>query len=94
MKSISTISTKGQVVIPAKLRKKHRLEAGVQVRIFEYGNLICITPASEHPVDEAYGTLTKEPSLTKELLQERAKDFTKCISEPQHLNTLDACPNQ
>jgi AbrB family looped-hinge helix DNA binding protein len=75
MDSVSKISTKGQVVIPAALRKKHRLNPGASVQIFEYGELICIAPVSESPVADAYGALPRKPSLTKELLKERRKDF-------------------
>lgn len=76
MDSILKVSTKGQVVIPAAIRKKYRLTPGARVQIFEYGDLICIAPLSASPVADAYGTLPREPSLTKELLKERRKDFT------------------
>jgi AbrB family looped-hinge helix DNA binding protein len=70
------VSTKGQVVIPAALRKKHRLSPGTRVRFFEYGDLICVAPVSASPVADAYGVLPREPSLTEELLKERSKDFS------------------
>jgi AbrB family looped-hinge helix DNA binding protein len=73
--STSRVSTKGQVVIPAMLRKKHHLEPGAQVQIFEYGDLICIAPVVKDAVAQAYGALPKEPSLAEELLKERGKEF-------------------
>lgn len=75
MDSISKVSTKGQVVIPAALRKKHHLEPGAQVQIIEYGELICIAPVVKDAVAQAHGSLPREPSLTAELLKERGKDF-------------------
>jgi len=76
MDSLVKISTKGQVVIPAELRKRHHLEPGASVQIFEYGNLICLVPIVANPVEAAWGALPKTPSLADELLKERRKDFS------------------
>lgn len=75
MDTLAKISTKGQVVIPADLRKRHHLEPGASVQIFEYGNLICLAPIVADPVAAAWGALPGTPSLADELLQERRKDF-------------------
>jgi len=76
MENRAKVSTKGQVVIPAELRKRHHLEPGAQVRIFEYGDLVCIAPVVREPVAAAYGFLVDGgKSLTEELLKERKKDF-------------------
>lgn len=66
---------KGQIVIPASLRKKYRIKPGSTLHIFEYGNIIYLTPPSEDPVGDAMGCLPAEPSLSKELLDARKKDF-------------------
>jgi AbrB family looped-hinge helix DNA binding protein len=76
MDTTAKVSIKGQVVIPAELRKRHHLEPGVQVRIFEYGDLVCIAPVVKEPVTAAYGFLDDGgKALTEELLQERKQDF-------------------
>ena len=76
MNTITRVSTKGQVVIPAELRKKHHLEPGEKVQIFEYGEIICLAPIVKDAVEAAYGFLPEgEPSMTEELLRERKKDF-------------------
>jgi len=76
MDTTAKVSTKGQVVIPAELRKRHHLVPGAQVRIFEYGDLVCIAPVVKEPVAAAYGFLADGgKSLTEELLEERKKDF-------------------
>lgn len=69
------ILNKGQLVIPASLRKKFGIRPGCKVRVFEYGNLIHIVPPSEDPVAGAMGCLPGAPSLAGELLEERRKDF-------------------
>lgn len=78
MNSTAKVSTKGQVVIPAELRKRHHLEPGAEVRIFEYGELVCIAPVVKEPVAVAYGFLADGGKpLTEELLEERKKDFRR-----------------
>ena len=78
MDSTAKVSTKGQVVIPAELRKRHHLEPGSQVRIFEYGDLVCIAPVVKEPVAAAYGFLADGGKpLTEELLEERKKEFLR-----------------
>ncbi len=75
MQSIFRISSKGQVIIPAELRKKHHLEPGTPVQVLEYGDIICLAPVKADPVAEAYGSLISGPSLAEELARERVRDF-------------------
>ncbi|MFZ0724344.1 MAG: AbrB/MazE/SpoVT family DNA-binding domain-containing protein [Desulfobacterales bacterium] len=74
MQSVRVLA-KGQIVIPAALRKKYGIEPGAQLNIFEYGCLIHIVPPSKDSVASARGCLPDRPSLTEELLRERKKDF-------------------
>jgi len=68
------VLAKGQIVIPAALRKKFKIQPGSSVKIFENNNLICIVPPSSNPLEEAMGCLPKHPSLSDALLKEREKD--------------------
>jgi len=68
------VLTKGQIVIPASLRKKYNIQPGCEIQLFEYGNLIYIVPLPKDPVKEAMGCLPPTPSLSEELLKERRKD--------------------
>lgn len=69
-----TVSNKGWVVIPAALRKKYNLLPGTEVIIVDYGGVLSIIPALKNPVKQGRGLLKGLPSLTKDLLQERAKE--------------------
>ena len=75
MDTTAKISTKGQVVIPAELRKRHHLAPGATVQIVEYGDLICLAPVVGEAVEKAWGALPPGPSLAEELLKERSRDF-------------------
>ena len=68
---------KGQIVIPASIRKKYGIHPGREIQIFEYGSLVYLVPPSKDPVQEAMGCLPPTPSLSKELLKERGKDFAE-----------------
>jgi len=70
MSFAAKVSIKGQIVIPGSMRKKHRLEPGTKVDVYEYGNIICIAPQIAEPIDAAYGILPSTPSLAEELLSD------------------------
>ena len=74
MQSVKVLA-KGQVVIPAPIRKKYSIQPGCKIQIFEYGNLIYLVPPSRDPIEQAIGCLPPTPSLSDELLKERRKDF-------------------
>jgi AbrB family looped-hinge helix DNA binding protein len=65
---------KGQLVIPANIRKKFGLKPGDFVKVFDYDGAIHVIPSSRNPVREAIGILPKRPSLAKKLLKDRARE--------------------
>lgn len=69
------ILAKGQLVIPAKLRKKYHIRPGSELQILEYGGMLHLIPPVTDPIKAAAGFLPKRPSLAKKLLKERKKDF-------------------
>jgi AbrB family looped-hinge helix DNA binding protein len=69
-----TISNKGWVVIPVELRKKYNLIPGTVVVIVDYGGVLSIVPALKNPIKQGKGLLKGLPSLTRDLLKERAKE--------------------
>ena len=72
---MGTVKTrsKGQIVIPAGLRKKYRIEPGTEMQVMEYGGIIYLIPPVEDPVRSACGALPPEPSLGDQLLRGRKK---------------------
>ena len=72
-----TISNKGWVVIPAELRKKYNLLPGTEVVIVDYGGVLSIIPALNNPIKQGRGSLKGLPSLTRDLLKERAKERSR-----------------
>lgn len=73
MATVKTLG-KGQIVIPADLRKKYHIEPGKELHIMEYGDVIYLIPPADKPVEAATGILPKGPSLSRKLIEERKKD--------------------
>jgi AbrB family looped-hinge helix DNA binding protein len=69
------ILAKGQIVIPAAIRKRYRIEPGTRIQIMEYGGIIYLIPPVEDPIRAACGLLPSKPSLSQKLLRERKKEF-------------------
>ena len=74
MQSVKVLA-KGQIVIPASIRKKYSIQPGSEIQLFEYGDLIYLVPSANDPIKQAMGCLPATPSLSKKLLKERRKDF-------------------
>jgi AbrB family looped-hinge helix DNA binding protein len=60
----STFTSKGQLVIPAELRRKHKIEAGTKVHIYEdqFGRIV-LQPVTEDYIDRVMGMLADGPDL-------------------------------
>lgn len=71
------VSTKGWVVIPAALRKRHGLKPGSLVEFRELGDKIVIIPRVTDVIEDLYGKLAGETSLTKALLEDRDKELER-----------------
>jgi AbrB family looped-hinge helix DNA binding protein len=68
---ITTVSTKGQLVIPAEIRTSLGIHPGTRIAVTVEGKNIVLRPVSEQLVDELHGILAGGPSLADELQQER-----------------------
>lgn len=72
---IARATIKGQVVIPAELRKKYNIKKGSKVNIYEgEGNVIIIKPLPDDPIEASKGMLKGKTSLLKALLRDREED--------------------
>jgi AbrB family looped-hinge helix DNA binding protein len=71
---VSTVTTKGQLVIPAKLRRKYAIHKGTQVAFVEEENRLVLQPLTPEFIRSLRGSLKGEPSAMKILLEERKRD--------------------
>ena len=72
MPAASIVSTKGQVVIPAALRKKYRLKAGVRVVFREEQGRLVLEPNPFDAFLALQGTL--DAPLSQWLAEEKAAE--------------------
>ena len=73
----TTISSKGQVVIPVELREQFGLEKGTAATWSEEQGRLVLTPITEKRLNEIMGFLKPrpgEPSMFEELFAERDRE--------------------
>ena len=68
----SAITIKGQVTIPASIRKKFGLQRGDKVVFIEEGDKIYLQPVQDK-VEAAFGIITPLKSVTLEEMDEAVK---------------------
>lgn len=73
MRRITTVSTKGQFVIPSEMRTSLGIEPGSRIAVTQDGPRIVLEPVSEALVDQTRGLFSGKPSLSEELKRERRR---------------------
>ena len=68
------VTSKGQLVIPVRLRRRYGIKPGTNVRFIERDNEILIQPVTKEYIQNLCGLLKSGTSVTQALLKERAKD--------------------
>jgi len=71
---VSTVTTKGQLVIPSKLRRKYSIKQGTQVAFLEQENRLVLQPLTAAFIRSLRGSLSGEPSALKALLEDRKRE--------------------
>ncbi len=75
--STTIVTTKGQIVIPADIRKRMNLKKGTRLFIEEKGSELVMRPITADYFEQVAGILPGKGKLTRALLKERAKDKAK-----------------
>ena len=68
------VTGKGQLVIPARLRRKYGIKAGTKICFLERGHEIILQPVTKEYFHSLVGMFKSKTSMTKALLRERARD--------------------
>ena len=68
------VTSKGQLVVPARLRRKYGIKAGTKVRFLERDREIVLQPVTRQYIRSLCGVLADAGPATPELLKQRARD--------------------
>ena len=72
--AVVTSTVKGQIVIPADIRRKFNIKRGSRVNIYDEGNRIIVEPLPEDPVQKGRGILKTRGRILKALLEDRKRE--------------------
>jgi AbrB family looped-hinge helix DNA binding protein len=67
----SVVTVKGQVVIPAKLRREHGIKNGTLIHFYEKEGEIRMVPLTHAVIDANFGFLRTKGRLKKALFEEK-----------------------
>lgn len=68
------VTSKGQIVIPVKIRKKFNIKAGTLVYFYEKDDEIGMKPITAETIRKNIGLLGTKGKLMKALLEEKKKE--------------------
>ena len=68
------VTTKGQVVIPSRIRHRHKIKKGTRVCFIEKGDEIVLKPVTDEYIDRVRGSLGTKGAALKMLLQEKERE--------------------
>jgi AbrB family looped-hinge helix DNA binding protein len=71
---VSTVTTKGQLVIPSKLRRKFGIRKGTQVAFVEEEQRLGLQPLTPEYVHSLRGSLNGDGSGLRVLLEHRKRE--------------------
>jgi AbrB family looped-hinge helix DNA binding protein len=71
MPDTTVVTTKGQIVIPSRIRRKYDIKKGTKLYVEERGEYIVLKPITEEYFEKLAGILPTKGKLSKALLRER-----------------------
>ena len=70
------VTTKGQLVIPARLRRRLGIKKGTRITFAEDAGRIIVQPITREFIRGLRGSLKRKPSALAALLEERKRERT------------------
>jgi AbrB family looped-hinge helix DNA binding protein len=70
----AVVTSKGQLVVPAGIRRKFGIKQGTRIRFIERGEEILFQPVTKEFIRSLQGSLKKDGPATADLLRERAAE--------------------
>ena len=70
----AVITTKGQVVIPVKIRRKYGMKNGTKIAFIEQGDKVIIQPLDKEYFNKLAGILDEKGKMLKSLMDDKKKE--------------------
>jgi AbrB family looped-hinge helix DNA binding protein len=77
---IAYVTSKGQLVIPAKIRRRYNIKTGTRVNFIEDNGKIILQPVTREYIESFCGILKRKPGsklVTQELIEEHAEEVRR-----------------
>ncbi len=74
------VTSKGQLVIPAKLRRKYNIKTGTRINFIEDNGKIILQPVTREYIASFRGIFKRKPGekpVTQELIEEHAEEVRR-----------------
>jgi AbrB family looped-hinge helix DNA binding protein len=75
MATNAIVTSKGQIVIPAEIRKKYGIKKGTRVAFIEDGLRLILTPVTDEFIESLRGCLKNGRAIRAYWRKERKKDW-------------------
>jgi AbrB family looped-hinge helix DNA binding protein len=70
----SVVTTKGQIVVPSKIRSKFGIKKGTKVAFIEQNGKLLIQPLDQNYFESLAGVLGTEGDMLKSLMDDKKKE--------------------
>lgn len=74
---VTTITSKGQILIPAAIRSRHNIKKGTRFSFREKGDQIILQPMTDEYIAKFEGSFPHKGGLLKELMKEKKRNIKK-----------------
>jgi len=71
---VAVVTSKGQIVIPAKIRKKYGIKNGSRIALIEKDEKIIMQPLDKEYFNNLAGILDEKGKMLKSLMDEKKKE--------------------
>ena len=70
----AVVTTKGQIVVPSKIRKKFGIKKGTRIAFIERGGKLIIQPLDKSYFESMAGILGTNGDMLKELMEDKKRE--------------------
>lgn len=70
----AVVTSKGQIVIPVKIRRKLGIKSGSKVALIEQGDKVIIQPLDKEYFNKLAGILGEKGKMLKSLMEDKKKE--------------------